>query len=424
MTGIFTMNFRRYCNGRPLFALLSVCVLGWPGLASALTLAEALRQAEHEAPSLAAQAAQVDAARSNAIPAGALPDPKLLLGVQNFPVGGDNRGKLNADFMTMQMVGVMQEVPNRDKRRARVEVAQAGVERASLEQRIERLKVRRETALAWISALAVEQKLGLFQTLYAENELLSKAVRARIAGGGGLASDSVGPKQEAALLAEQEDELLQSRTQQRAALRRWIGSRASEPLSGRLPNWPVDAQHYQRNLQHHPELAVFEPMTDEAQAEVRQAMAEKKSDWSWELAYQKRGAAFGDMMSVQFSFDLPLFPGSRQNPRIAAKQAQLSQLEAEREASEREHAQQLEDDLAEYRRLHRALGRSRQTLVPLAEEKVKLSLAGYRAGANDLASVISARRELIEAWLKQIDFEQQRALTSARLYFAYEGAGQ
>ncbi len=418
------MNFRRYCSGRPLLALLSLCVLGWPGLASALTLAEALRLAEREAPSLAAQVAQVDAARSSAIPAGELPDPKLLLGVQNFPVEGDNRGKLNADFMTMQMVGVMQEVPNRAKRRARVEAAQAGVERAAAAQRVERLKVRRETALAWISALAVEQKLALFQTLYAENELLGKAVRARIAGGGGLAADSVGPKQEAALLAEQEDELLQSRTQQRAALRRWIGSRASEPLSGQLPNWPVDAQHYQRNLQHHPELAVFEPMTDAAQAEVRQAMAEKQSDWSWELAYQKRGAAFGDMMSVQFSFDLPLFPGSRQNPRIAAKQAQLSQLEAEREASEREHAQQLEDDLAEYRRLHRALERSRQTLVPLAEEKVALSLTGYRAGASDLANVIAARRELIEARLKQIDFEQQRALTSARLYFAYEGVGQ
>jgi outer membrane protein TolC len=424
LTGIFTMNFRRYCNGRPLLALLTVCALGWPGLASALTLAEALRLAEHEAPSLAAQAAQVDAARSSAIPAGELPDPKLLLGVQNFPVDGDIRGKLNADFMTMQMVGVMQQVPNRDKRRARVEAAQAGVERAALEQRIERLKVRRETALAWISALAVEQKVALLQTLYAENELLSNAVRARIAGGGGLAADSVGPKQEAALLAEQEDQLQQDRSQQRAALRRWIGSRASEPLSGRLPHWPVDAQHYQHNLQRHPDLVVFEAMTDEAQAEVRQAMAEKQSDWSWELAYQKRGAAFGDMLSVQFSFDLPLFPGSRQNPRIAAKQATLSQLHAQREAAEREHAQQLADDLAEYQRLDRALRRSQDSLVPLAEEKVALTLAGYRAGNGELASVIAARRELIETRLKHIDFAQQRALTSARLHFAYEEVSQ
>jgi outer membrane protein TolC len=391
---------------------------------AALTLDEALRQAEREAPSLAAQAAQVEASRNSAIPAGALPDPKLLLGLQNVPIEGDNRGRFDREPMTMQMVGVMQEVPNRAKRRARVDVARAGVERATLEQRVERLKVRRQTALAWISALAVEEKLALFQTLYAENDLLVKAVRARLAGGRGQPADSVGPKQEAALLAEQEDQLQQSRAQQRAALRRWVGPRADEPLTGRLPNWPVDAEHYRHSLQRHPELVLFEPMTDEAQAEVRQAEADKKSDWSWQLAYQKRDDAFGDMMSVQFSFDLPLFPGSRQNPRIAAKQATLSQLEAEREAAEREHAQQLADDLAEYQRLDRALRRSQDSLVPLAEEKVALTLAGYRAGNGELASVIAARRELIETRLKHIDFAQQRALTSARLHFAYEEVSQ
>lgn len=408
--------------GRLAAGVLATALLSQP--AAALTLDEALRQAEREAPSLTAQAAQVEAARSSAIPAGELPDPKLLLGLQNVPIEGDNRGRFDSEPMTMQMVGVMQEVPNRAKRRARVEVAQAGIERATLEQRVELLKVRRETALAWISALAVEEKLALFQTLYAENELLVKAVRARLSGGRGQAADSVGPRQEAALLAEQEDQLLQSRTQQRAALRRWIGPRADEPLAGRLPNWPVDAQHYQHNLQRHPELALFEPMTDVAQAEVRQAVADKQSDWSWQLAYQKRDPAFGDMMSVQFSFDLPLFPGSRQNPRIAAKQAKLSQLEAEREASEREHAQQLADDLAEHQRLERALLRSQDSLVPLAEEKVALTLADYRSGAGELAGVIAARRELIETRLKHIDFAQARALTSARLYFAYAGISQ
>src|SRR3990167_1753655 len=408
--------------GRLAVGVLAAALFSLP--VAALTLDEALRQAEREAPSLAAQAAQVDSLRNSAIPAGALPDPKLLLGLQNVPIEGDNRGRFDREPMTMQMVGVMQEVPNRAKRRARVDVARAGVERATLEQRVERLKVRRQTALAWISALAVEEKLALFQTLYAENDLLVKAVRARLAGGRGQPADSVGPKQEAALLAEQEDQLQQSRAQQRAALRRWVGPRADEPLTGRLPNWPVDAEHYRHSLQRHPELVLFDPMTDEAQAEVRQAEADKKSDWSWQLAYQKRDDAFGDMMSVQFSFDLPLFPGSRQNPRIAAKKATLSQLHAQREAAEREHAQQLADDLAEYRRLERALRRSQDSLLPLAEEKVALTLAGYRAGVGELASVIAARRELVEARLKHIDFEQARALTSARLHFAYEEVSQ
>ena len=409
-------------TGRLAAGVLAAALFSLP--ATALTLDQALELAEREAPSLAAQAANVQAARHAAVPAGELPDPKLTLGVQNLPIEGDNRGRLDREPMTMQMIGLMQEVPSRAKRRARVEAAEAGVLSAAAQERVERLRVRRQTALAWIAARAVEQKLSLFKDLYSENDLLAKAVRASIAGGRGQAADSVAPKQEAALLAEAEDQLLQSRAQQRAALRRWIGPRADEALAGRLPNWPVDAEHYQHNLQRHPELALFDPMTEAAQAEVRQAVADKQSDWSWQLAYQKRDPAFGDMVSLQFSFDLPLFPGSRQNPRIAAKQATLSQLHAEREAAEREHAQQLADDLAEYQRFDRALRRSQDLLLPLAEEKVALTLAGYRAGEGALASVVAARRELIEARLKHIDFEQARALTSARLHFAYEGVSQ
>ncbi|MVW76438.1 TolC family protein [Pseudomonas xionganensis] len=409
-------------SGRLAAGALAAALLSMP--VAALTLDQALTLAEREAPSLAAQVANVQAARHAAVPAGELPDPKLTLGVQNLPIEGDNRGRLDREPMTMQMIGLMQEVPSRAKRRARVEAAEAGVLSAAARERVERLRVRRQTALAWIAARAVEEKLSLFKDLYGENELLAKAVRASIAGGRGQAADSVAPRQEAALLAEVEDQLLQSRAQQRAALRRWIGPRADETLAGRLPHWPVDAEHYRHNLQHHPELELFGSMTEAAQAEVRQAVADKQSDWSWQLAYQQRDPAFGDMVSLQFSFDLPLFPGSRQNPRIAAKQASLSQLHAEREAAEREHAQQLADDLAEYQRFDRALRRSQELLLPLAEEKVALTLAGYRAGEGDLASVIAARRELIEARLKDIDFEQARALSSARLHFAYEGVSQ
>jgi outer membrane protein, heavy metal efflux system len=408
--------------GRLAVGALTAALLSLPAVA--LTLDQTLELAEREAPSLAAQAASVQAARHAAVPAGELPDPKLNLGVQSLPIEGDDRGRFDREPMTMQMIGLMQEVPSRAKRRARVEAAEAGVLSAAAQEQVERLRVRRQAALAWIAARAVEQKLSLFKDLYGENELLAKAVHASIAGGRGQAADSIAPKQEAALLAEAEDQLLQSRAQQRAALRRWIGPRADEALAGRLPHWPVDAAHYQHNLQRHPELALFDPMTEAAQAEVRQAVADKQFDWSWELAYQKRDRAFGDMVSLQLSFDLPLFPGSRQNPRIAAKQATLSQLHAERAAAEREHAQQLADDLAEYQRYERALRRSQDLLLPLAEEKVALTLAGYRAGGGELASVIAARRELIEARLNHIDYEEALALSSARLHFAFEGVGQ
>ena len=418
------MNPKCYCTGWPLVAGLAASVLALPSFAAALTLDEALRLAENNAPSLTAQDAKIQAVSSAAIPAGELPDPKLLVGVQNYPIGGPDRWSIDQDFMTMQMVGVRQEMPNSDKRKARIEVADAAIDRVSAERLVERLKVRQSTALAWISSYSVERKDALFQDFYKENRLLTDTVRAQIAGGRAQPADAVTPKQEAAQLAEQQDDLNLQRTQARAALKRWIGNAANEKPVGRLPEWPVDTSSYSHKLQHHPELAAFAPMTREAQAKVREAVSEKQSDWSWEVDYQHRGREFGDMVSVQFSWDLPLFPDSRQNPKIAAKQAELSRLEAEREVLSREHTQQLESELADYERLNRAVRRNQESLLPLAKEKVELTMASYRAGKGDLNAVVAARRELIEARLKQVEVEEQRALTSARLYFAYGESSQ
>ncbi|MGU9816331.1 TolC family protein [Pseudomonas sp. LF135] len=398
---------------------LVVGVLTWPALASALTLDDALRLAQNNAPSLSAESARLQAATQAAIPAGELPDPKLLVGLQNFPVGGPNRGTLYGDDMTDQMVGLQQQVPSRDKRKARVELADATVQRTAAEGQIERLNVRQATAQAWIRAYAVERKQALFADFYENNRLLQDSVRAQLAGGRGQAADTVIPRQEAAELAEREDELTQQRAQARAALKRWIGAAANEAPSGQLPNWHIDNRGYSHNLHQHPELQAFVPRTREAQARLQEAKAQKTSDWSWEVDYQHRGREYGDMVSLQLSVDLPIFPGRRQNPGIAARLAELDQLDAEREAATREHTQRLDDDLAVYQRLDRAVQRSQDSLVPLAEEKVALSLAGYRAGKGDLISVVSARRELVQARFKQIDAIEQRALVGAQLYFAY-----
>lgn len=403
-------------------AAVAACVLALPAAASALSFDEAQTLAQQQAPSLQAEAAKLQAARSDAVPAGELPDPKLLLGVQSVPIEGNDRWSLDRDGMTMSMVGLMQDVPNREKRRARVEVANAAIQRAAAERVVEALNVRQATAQAWIASHTIERKLATFDALYAENRLLSETVRARIAGGRGQAADSVLPRQEAALLDERADELQRQRRQARAALARWIGEAASEPLEGSVPHWPLDAPALQRELHRHPQLQAYTPMTQQAQARIREATAEKKPDWSWEVDYLRRGQEFGDMVNLQVSFDLPLFTSTRQNPRIAARHAELNQLEAEREALERQFAEQLDNELAELDRLQRALTRTREVLLPLARERSELSLADYRAGRGELEALLTARRELIETRLKEIDLDGLQAIAASRLYFAYGDA--
>ncbi len=404
---------------RPFAGVVVVAAFGLPGAAAGLTFDDALSLAQQHAPSLRAEASRLQAARSEAVAAGELPDPKLLLGLQNLPIEGAERWSLDEDGMTMRMVGLMQEVPNRDKRKARSDVAQASVERAAASREVETLRVRLATAQAWIATHAVERKIRLFDQLFEENRLLAEAIRARIAGGRGQLTDSVAAKQQAALLADRQDELEQQRRQARAALVRWVGSDGNQPLLGEPPRWAIAPEQLAQRVGQHPQLTAYAPLTQVAQARIREATAEKQVDWSWEVSYLKRGREYGDMVNLQFSFDLPVFQRSRQNPRIAARYAELEQLEAEREAMTREFVEQLDVELAELDRLQRALERNAEVLLPLGEEKVELAMAGYRAGTSELEAVLTARNELIETRLEHIDLQGLVAIAAARLHLAY-----
>lgn len=399
--------------------VIAMLLAGFSSLGHALTFEEALRLAQAKAPQLKVREEGVAAAQSNAVPAGELPDPKLALGVDNLPINGPDAYSVSRDFMTMRRIGVMQEFPNSAKREARIAAAQGRVAVAEAQTRITRLTVLRETAVAWIARASVEQELSRMDDLRAENRLLDSAVKAMLAGGKGTPADAVMPRQEAAMIEDRADELRARRDQATAALKRWIGAAAEDPLQGTPPDWPISREVLAHQLHKHPELTEFDSRERVLDAEIGEAQAEKKPDWTLELAYQQRGPQFSNMVSLQVNFDLPLFPGSRQDPKIAAKRAERSGLDAEREATLREHAAMLESDLAEYQRLANAVKRQREVLLPLADEKVALAMAAWRGGKGSLAEVIAARRERIDAQLKAIELEGQRRQVAARLHYAY-----
>lgn len=412
---------RQSDSPRLLGRMAIVAMLGFspPALAEPLTFDGALALALREAPALRANTLQIDAARQAAIPAGELPDPKLALGVDNLPIDGSDRYSLSRDFMTMRRIGLMQEFPNRAKRDARIRQAQARVGMAETATRIARLSVLRDTALAWIARHTAEAQLAHIDALLAENRLFEQAARARLAGGKGAAADAVAPRQEAAEIEARRDALLAGRERAIAQLQRFIGGAAGLPLDGDVPDWPVDRDTLHHGLHRHPVLESFDPKGRVLDAEVAEAKAARRPDWALEVAYQKRGPQFSDMMSFQVRFDLPLWAGSRQEPAIAARQAERLALDDEREAVLREHRAELEADLAELRRLDKAIERQRESLLPLADEKVSLASASWRGGRGSLTDVIAARRERIDTRLMTIALTGERRQMAARLHFAY-----
>jgi outer membrane protein, heavy metal efflux system len=398
-----------------------ICLFGAAGVVSAepLTFDAALQIAVASSPDIGQQTANVEAARSASIAAGRLPDPKLAVGIENLPVTSPEKWSTTEDFMTMRKIGVMQDIPNRAKRRAQTAGASAAVATAEAQRRVSILSVRRDTAVAWINRYYLERRGALFDELDRENELFEKAIEAQFASGRGMPADVVEPKQEAAEIADRRDELSGEVAKSKAVLKRWIGSAGDEPLSGEPPTMTLDTEHLRGHVHEHPDLAVFVPMTQMAQAEVHEAEASKRPGWGVELDYGRRGPAFSDMISLQFTLDLPLFPETRQDPQIQVKRQALARVEAERDAMFRDHTQELEADLAEYDVTTRQLTRLREVHLPLAKQKVDYQFASYRSGKGDLTAVLAARRELIDLRLKEIELEGKRAEDAAKLYYFY-----
>ncbi|MCC7463109.1 MAG: TolC family protein [Gammaproteobacteria bacterium] len=394
--------------------------IAWP---EALSLDVALVLASGQAPDVVEQSASVATARAAARSAGRLPDPQLLIGIENLPVSGPERWSLTREAMTMYKLGLMQALPNGARRRAEADAAHAAVERAAAAQRVRQLEIRRDTALAWLERYYLERRTALLDGLQRENELFTAAIDAQLAAGRVSPADALGPRAEAADLADRRDELAAALQRARAALRRWVGPAGDAPLAGEPPTLPIDADRMRTHVHEHLDLAVYVPMTAMAQAEVHAAEAARRPDWGMELSYGRRGAAFGDMLSLQVTMGLPLFQRARQGPTVEARRQALARVEAERAVMLRDHQRDLEAELASYASRSSQLQRLRAVRLPLARQKVDYQLASYRGGRVEIASVLQARRELIETELRALDLEAARAAAAARLYYVYgEGA--
>ncbi len=390
--------------------------------ARALTCNEAIDLAEAHAPELRARQDSAMAARTSRIAAGELPDPRLVVGVDNLPVQGSEAWSATRDFMTMQHVGVVQDVVNGDKREAERRLAEARVARTDMELVLERLNVRRQVMLAWLGVYYAEQRRDLLDRLDADNGLQGMASSAQLKAGKDMAAESVQARLEAARLADQRDELQRNIAAARAELARWIGPAAYQPLTGELPVYAVHAEHLHHHLEQHPDIAVYGAKEASAQAEVALAEAGKKSDWGVELDYLHRGPAFGDMVSVQFTFGLPVFSHTRQDPQIAARKKEAEQVTEEKEAMLRQHEVELETLLAEEEALNRQIGRVDREWLPLRHERLQLAMAAYRSGREPLATVLDSRRDLLDTRMKRIDLEERRSATETTLRYLSEEA--
>lgn len=385
-----------------------------------LTFDEALRLAASQSPQLAAQDAAVNAATEMSLAADRLPDPVLRLGVDNLPVDGPDRYSVTADFMTMRRIGVMQEFTRGEKRRLRGERGEleAGRERAN--RRNVLAGVQRDAAIAWQERWYVEQMREVLGALASETRASIEAAEAAYRGARGTRSDLLAARATLVMLEDRGAMLDRQLRAAKIALARWIGADAERPLQGPPPESSAlreDPAALDRELQHHPVLAALGRQAALAETDVRLAQEAKKPDWSVELAYQQRGPAFSNMVSIGVSIPLPVAPAQRQDRDIAAKLAAAEQARAQFDDALRAHTAEVHAMVADWESGRDRLRRIETELAPLAAQRSDAALAAYRGNTGTLAAAIEARRNESEVRLQALQLAAEVARAWAQLNF-------
>ncbi|WP_342114532.1 TolC family protein [Pseudoduganella sp. OTU4001] len=384
-----------------------------------LTLAQAQARALERSRQLAARGHAIAAADDMTVAAAQLPDPVLKAGIDNLPVGGPERFKLGADFMTMRRIGIMQELTSSEKQRWRALRFAREADRSRAEAAVVTAAIERDTAIAWLDRYYLDRMLRELteQTRQARDEIAAAQAAFR---GGRSTPASVLEARVALLALENRASELEGQARSAAImLARWTDLPVDTVLTGEPDTSAVsiDPGSLDVTLAHHPKVAVLARQADLAQAEAELARANRHADWSVEIALQQRGSGYPNMVSFGVSVPLQWDRKRRQDRETSAKLAEADQAQAERDEALREHIAEVRGQLAEWQSGRTRIARYRQELVPLASERTASVLAAYRGGKASLVDVLSAQRAESELRLQALQLERENARVWAQLTF-------
>lgn len=409
-----------FCVG----AIMAAVVPAAPARAQATSLDSVVALAVRTSPVILAADSRVAAARARVGPAGALPDPMLMLGVINQPVGrmraGDamGGGGNGPDPMTMRMVGVTQTLPYPGKR---------GLERRAMELEVDvsraaadmvRRQVIRDVKAVWYEIAFIDQALGIVER---NRDVLAGLIRvseARYGTGSGGQQDVLRARVEAARLAETASGLTEQRRAAVARLNGLLDQPAERPvLAATVParvaraavHMSADAIRFTSTtlgaraadsplgalddlqaaaVRSSPELREKDAMIAVQGSRLELARKAALPDIDVSLQYGQRGGGLPGMVSATVSLPLPIHRAQRQSQQVVEATAQLTAATAERAARASALRAEIARMVAEIERERTRLALTVKAILPQARAALSSAASGYQTGRVEFLAVL------------------------------------
>jgi outer membrane protein, heavy metal efflux system len=385
-------------------------------------LGELLRLADSANPAIVAARNRVAAANAKIGPAAAWPDPTLMAGIQNLPLGkmsaqGMGMSALPGDDMTMKMIGVSQTVPFPGKSGLRRQIAEREVDAAVAAVQVSSLDVERDVRKSYFELAYLDRAIEIVNQNHPVLADVIRVAETRYAAGLAGQQDILKARVEAARLGETASALLEQRRSAVAELNALLDRESETPVHGAqipkrvtraaLASDPARIRFATQILGSRaadsplPPLATLQELALNQNAQLRQrqamiaaqsarvALARKgvKPDIDFSVQYGQRNQR-PDMISAVVSIPLPIHKRARQDQEMAEARSELAAMQAEQRGEVNKVRAEVARLVSDLERNRTQLALYAKAILPQGQAAVSSSLVSYQAGKSDLLSVL------------------------------------
>ncbi len=384
---------------RLLFSLLLL------GIASAhaaepLGLQQAVDEALASNPGLSAINARAEALAAIPEQRGTLPDPRLSLNLQNVPL---DTLSLTQEGMTQFQIGVSQVLPFPGKLALQEAAARQLAEAASYDVEELRLALVRDVKIVWWNLFYLDRALD---TVASNQTLLRQFVevaQSKYQVGKGLQQDVLLAQLELSRLLDQKLSLEGMRRNEAIRLNALLDRPAEgevplpQQVDEHAPSPRAERELAERAKMLRPRLVARERLLEAARLRVDLAEKDYYPDfrlgavWGVRGGENPDGSDRADFGSLQFSMNLPIYSGSRQDRALDQRNSERLREQFTLHEQQLQVAAEIGRALSDYRRSAEQAVLFKSGIIPQASQTVASMLAGYQVNKVDFLNLVRSQ---------------------------------
>ena len=376
-------------------------------------------------PAVHAARKEHQAAKLMVHPAGALPDPRLIIGLEAVPV---DTFALNEIDMTQKIIGITQPLPFPGKLKLGRAVAESDAQSAGHKARIIENRTAYEIRSTFFEWALSEEDVRITQKNINVMDQFADVAMSNYTVGKSAQWDILQAQVQRAKLSERLITKKQEIESMRAMMAKLLGR--DQPLLDGTPavKWTPVMQLNEKELlkradENNPELAYLRSLAGKADNSAQLARKERLPDFSFTLSYGFRedGKMNGvtqkrpDLMSAMLEVMLPLYSSRKQIPQVqAAQNMSLSARHMLEDGRLQIHAE-IRNRMLSVRRADEIKELYRTSILPQTRTAVESALASYGVNKLDFLTLLTSQMNLFEHELDYYKVQINREIDFAAL---------